>query len=76
MGGGRWHKIGMLGGILVCNDIVLQRETGKGTFGNYGEKENALQDLEKAILDAPSEAVRERLIGNRDKIIKTTRIIH
>ena len=45
-------------------------------FLNYGEKENALQDIEKAILDAPSEAVRERLIVNRDKITKTTRIIH
>lgn len=45
-------------------------------FLNNGEKDRALNDLEKAILDAPTGAVRSRLIINRDKIIRTNHIIH
>lgn len=45
-------------------------------FLNCGDKQRALGDLEKAILDAPSESVRDRLIVNRDKIVRRDSVIH
>ena len=45
-------------------------------FLNSGQKEKALKDLEKAIIDAPTDAVRSRLLINRDKIIRTNHMVH
>ena len=45
-------------------------------FLNSGDKEKALKDLERAIIDAPTDAVRSRLIINRDKISRTNHIVH
>ena len=45
-------------------------------FLNSGQKEKALKDLEKAIIDAPTDAVRSRLVINRDKIIRTNHMVH
>ncbi|OUU74202.1 MAG: hypothetical protein CBC29_08685 [Methylococcaceae bacterium TMED69] len=45
-------------------------------FLNSGDKEGALKDLERAIIDAPTDAVRSRLIINRDKITRKNHIVH
>ena len=45
-------------------------------FLNSGDKEGALKDLDRAIIDAPTDAVRSRLIINRDKITRTNHIVH